>query len=53
MWLPANTSDLQVTADVSIESLPIGVRQSMGPIVVRGLWYPFACGVGVTGTVDA
>lgn len=52
MWLPADPRQAQLNSDVTIETLDPYVRRHMGPVVVRGLWYPFTC-VGVPRWADA
>ena len=39
--LPDVSDDLQVKEDIRYEELTAYVQQHMGPIVVRGMWYPF------------
>ena len=39
--LPDDKNKLQVQADVGPADLDRHVRNHMGPIAVRGLWYPF------------
>jgi hypothetical protein len=39
--LPNDKSTLRVQEDVKPADLDRYVREHMGPIVVRGLWYPF------------
>jgi hypothetical protein len=39
--LPDDQEGLQIKRDVRYEKLPEYVQQHMGPIVVRGMWYPF------------
>ena len=40
--LPDDPTALKITADVKVTDLQHDyVRQHMGPIIVRGLWYPF------------
>jgi hypothetical protein len=40
--LPEDIGTLQIREDVRYDDLePNHVRTNMGPIVVRGLWYPF------------
>jgi hypothetical protein len=51
MWLPTDLSLVQVTSDVEVQSLHSHVKQHMGPVVVRGLWYPFRS-VGVPRETD-
>ena len=47
--LPDDKSTLRIRADIKPAQIEHEcVRQHMGPIVVRGLWYPFVrIGVGV------
>jgi hypothetical protein len=40
-FLPEDAGLLKVVKDVRFDDLPDYVRTHMGPIVVRGLWYPF------------
>jgi hypothetical protein len=45
--LPAQEAGLRVVPNIRVADLDQNhVVPNMGPIVVRGLWYPF-CGVGV------
>ncbi len=46
--LPDDTSSLRIRADIKPADIEHRfVREHMGPIVVRGLWYPFTdVGVG-------
>jgi hypothetical protein len=39
--LPDDKSTLNIAKDVKPADLHHHVRDNMGPIVVRGLWYPF------------
>ncbi|MGC1273600.1 MAG: hypothetical protein WBC44_07845 [Planctomycetaceae bacterium] len=42
-WLPNDVSLVKVIENVRVDDLEHEhVRQHMGPIVVRGLWYPFS-----------
>jgi len=49
--MPANISLLDIREDVTIDELDHHVVCNMGPIVVRGMWYPF-CGLGVPAWMD-
>jgi hypothetical protein len=39
--LPDNPDELVIRENVRVDELPEFVQQHMGPIVVRGMWYPF------------
>jgi hypothetical protein len=52
IWLPDDRSQVRFTTDVQVHTLDPYVRRHMGPIVVRGLWYPFIS-VGVPPWTDA
>ena len=52
-YLPNRPSTLRVTESVTVAELDQPyVVANMGPIVVRGMWYPFVT-VGVPGWADA
>lgn len=51
-WLPDDSTDVRFTADVRVPTLDPFVLGHMGPVVVRGLWYPFRS-VGVPPWADA
>jgi hypothetical protein len=41
-FLPEDVGSLKITEGVRVADLePSNVRERIGPIVVRGLWYPF------------
>jgi hypothetical protein len=41
-WLPDDLAEINFIEDVRFDDLEQEyVRQHMGPIVVRGMWYPF------------
>jgi hypothetical protein len=41
-WLPADRRDLVVTEGITVAELDQRhIVPNMGPIVVRGIWYPF------------
>lgn len=41
-YLPEDLDSLKITEGVRVDDLePRYVREHMGPIVVRGIWYPF------------
>ncbi|MFI5298263.1 MAG: hypothetical protein ACHREM_09215 [Polyangiales bacterium] len=39
--LPADRTRLVVKENITFDELPPDVRERMGPIVVRGIWYPW------------
>jgi hypothetical protein len=51
-YLPDDLSTLSVREGVTVADLHHHVVANMGPIVVRGMWYPFIA-VGVPGWADA
>lgn len=51
-YLPSKLSQLEVLEDVAVADLKHAyVLKQMGPIVVRGMWYPF-CRIGVPERLD-
>ena len=52
-YLPDDLAGLQVTEGISVADLDqLHVVANMGPIVVRGMWYPFVA-VGLPTWADA
>jgi hypothetical protein len=39
--LPDNLDRVSVSENVEFETLPSYVKKNMGPMIVRGLWFPF------------
>jgi hypothetical protein len=39
--LPTEQDSIRIHENIRFAELPAHVREHMGPIVVRGMWYPF------------
>lgn len=40
-YLPEDRASLSVKVNVTFDELPRHVRENLGPMVVRGVWYPW------------
>jgi hypothetical protein len=47
-YLPNDLADLRITAGIAFDELDPHVAHNMGPMAVRGMWYPFMA-IGVPG----
>ena len=51
-FLPDDREKLDVVEGVTVAKLQLHVVRNMGPIVVRGMWYPFVA-VGIPGWAES